>query len=404
MRTPHLRAPLWPRPLTSVGAMMGAAQALAPASLPRGALVAGLVLAGLGTLGALIGRAAGVRWPGSVRTRFHTGWICVALVTGLFVQMLWWQNGLRGHLDMAPIDIWWMLGTLGPSTLVVAACYARPRTRAIVAALAAAAILPLMPSPAGAAGPTQSRAEEFLGAQSTSLSLRIYGELDNRDVAVRATETVRRWQSSGGLQRQAVVIAVPTGSGWVDPDAITGFERRFGGDVGLIALQYSDVPSWQAFASSPQPARDSAVALAEAVVRSVERSPAHERPEIYLYGQSLGAIGADAARRRLLDTEPGTICHTILAGAPEGSTTVAAADTTVLGNSSDPVIRWSPRLLWAPPRLPPHLASDMPRAPWIPVASFIQTSADLIGALSFPAGYGHQYGTEQSRPAPACHR
>ena len=42
--------------------------------------------------------------------------------------------------------------------------------------------------------------------------------------------------------------------------------------------------------------------------------------------------------------------------------------------------------------------------PWFPVASFVQTSVDLLGALSFPAGHGHQYGTEQGTRAPLCER
>jgi uncharacterized membrane protein len=400
--TQHRSAPHWPRPLTSIGATIGAGVALAPGSLPRGALVTGLLLAAFVGVGALIGRIAGIRAPGSPRSRRYTGWVCAGLATGLFAQMLWWQSELRAHLDMSPPGIWWVLGALGPSALLAAICCARARTRAVFAALAAAVLLPMMPSPAGAAEPARSPAEKFVSTDATPTSLRIYGELDTRDVRVRAAEAVQRWQASGGLGRHAVVVAVPTGSGWVDPDAVNGFESRFGGDVSVITLQYSDIPSWQAFVSSPQPARDSAVALTESVAEVVGRIPVDERPQIYIYGQSLGAIGADAARRWADDNAPTAICHTVLAGAPEGSTTVTAAHTTVLGNGSDPVIRWSSRLIWQPPHLPHDLRSDMPRPPWMPIASFVQASTDLIGALSYPAGYGHQYGTEQGTLAPDC--
>jgi uncharacterized membrane protein len=206
------------------------------------------------------------------------------------------------------------------------------------------------------------------------------------------------------MHRSAVVIAVPTGSGWVDPDALIGFESRLSGDVGVIALQYSDIPSWQAFVASSDPARDSATAVTAAVVDAVNRVPSTHRPAIYLYGQSLGAVGADTAREWAQSHHPGSLCHTVLAGAPAGSTAVSAPSTTALANGSDPVVRWSPRLLWQPPVLPQNITHDLPTPPWLPIAGFVQTSADLIGALAFPAGHGHQYGTEQGYAIPICPR
>ena len=51
----------------------------------------------------------------------------------------------------------------------------------------------------------------------------------------------------GGLSKDHVVLMIPTGSGWVDPAAVDGFERRFHGDVALVGLQYAHTPSWVAF-------------------------------------------------------------------------------------------------------------------------------------------------------------
>lgn len=392
----------WPHPMVSIGALLGAATAMAPSGLPRDALVAGVLPAIFGVLGALIGLIAGHWRSCGDRSRRITAKVCAAFSLGLFAQMVWWQSELHHAVGGQGVDLPWVLIALAPAATIIAACSVGRRVRVASAVVAATVALTALPSPAGAAGSGESVAQKFVSTDAGPGSLRVYGTLGEQDVTARAQATVDRWRATGGMERDAVVLAVPTGSGWVDPDAMAGFEDRLGGDVSVIALQYSDIPSWRAFVTSSDPARSSAVALVSALLEVVETAPQSQRPQIYLYGQSLGAIGADAARAWASDNDKNAICHTVLAGAPAGSAVLAAPDTTVLANGSDPVVRWSPNLLWEPPKVPPSLSSDLPRAPWLPFASFVQTSADLIGALSFPAGHGHQYGAEQGLLVPRC--
>jgi uncharacterized membrane protein len=371
--------------------------------LPRDALIQGLLLAAFAGLGAISGMVASrvIPWP-AARARKLTAVAGGLIIVTMFVQMVWWQLELRWALDAGTLGIGWVSTAAVPSAVVAVAAVLPSRIRIFGAVLAAAVALSVGPSPAGAAESRESVAHKFTAVGAQATSLRLYGELDNRDVSDRAQGLVDRWQAAGGMHRSAVVVAIPTGSGWVDPDALTGFESRLSGDVGVVALQYSDIPSWQAFISDSAPARDSAVAVTKAIIDSVNRSTAPTRPQIYLYGQSLGAVGADEARQWAQDHRPGALCHTVLAGAPAGSASVSAPSTTVLANGSDPVVRWSPRLIWQPPVLAPGITHDLPTPPWIPVAGFVQASADLIGALSFPAGHGHQYGTEQGYAIPDC--
>lgn len=392
----------WPHPMVSIGALLGSAIALAPGGLPRDALIAGVLPAIFGVLGALIGMIAGHWWSCGDRSRRITAKVCAAFSLGLFAQMVWWQSELHHAAGGQGVGLTWVFTAVAPSAAIVAACSVGRRVRVAGAVVAAAVALTALPSPAGAAESGESVAQKFVSADAGPGSLRVYGMLDGRDVTARAQATVERWQATGGMERNAVVLAVPTGSGWVDPDALAGFEDRLDGDVSVVALQYSDIPSWRAFVTSSEPARSSAVALASALIDVVDTAPESRRPQIYLYGQSLGAIGADAARMWVSDNDQNAICHTVLAGAPAGSAALAPPDTTVLANGSDPVVRWSPKLLWEPPKVPRSLSSDLPRAPWLPIASFVQTSADLIGALSFPAGHGHQYGAEQGLLIPRC--
>jgi uncharacterized membrane protein len=79
------------------------------------------------------------------------------------------------------------------------------------------------------------------------------------------------------------------------------------------------------------------------------------------------------------------------------SSTARASATpraVVLTHASDPVPAWSPALLVHPP--PETTDADLPRPPWLPGISFLQTSVDLLGALAVPPGPGHRYGAEHA--------
>ncbi|MBJ7290177.1 alpha/beta-hydrolase family protein [Williamsia sp.] len=402
-----------PHPAGVIGALVGAAIALAPGSLPREmsvhvALLTGCLLLGAG-IGGIVGRLmpdrAGDRAADRGRRARVVG-LTTAVFTGLVLANAWWQDTLRAGLGEPGPGPAWVAVSFVPVALYAAMIRA-PGLTAVAVVTGVATVAGLAPATAGPQGAvegaaTMSRAAAFTTTDAAATSLRLYSSSDGRPVDHRAAELVDRWSSAGGARRAAVVVAVPTGSGWVDPDAVLGFEHRLGGDVSVIALQYSDIPSWRAFVSGTDTARAGAIAVTAALTRAVGRLPAAARPQIYLYGQSLGAIGADAARTWAA-TRAGSVpvCATVLAGAPAGTVAAQAPRRVVLANASDPVVRWSPRLLWRPPTRSTAPA-DLPRPAWFPVAGFVQASADLVGALSFPAGHGHQYGTEQGTSAPLC--
>lgn len=384
-----------------IGALAGWSAAQMPGALPRTALVsavAGTVLALAGMhFGLLAARLAG---------RSHTTAPPAPLIlisgigAGVLALSLWWQSGLRAAMGMAPLGAGWIAATAAIPAAVVAAVIWIPLRRTVIAA-AAGMLIVLGPT----AGPAQAALPDVPDSPLVQYSL-----LDGRDDEARAADLVAEWVRTGGLDRQAVVIAVPTGSGWVDGAAVRGFDQRFGGSVRVLAMQYSAMPSWQAYLRSPERAGDSAIALLTEVARATADAPGAS-PEIHLYGQSLGATGAETARR-WAHAHDLPLAGTVLAGVPGGvAGTGDDPERWVINNPSDPVVALQPSLLWRPPahREPGHREQSRdgsanrvrpaPRPPWVPGLSLLATVVDLAGSLDVPVGYGHRYGVEQGLAA-----
>lgn len=366
-------------------ALLGWAAAQTPGSLPRSATLSGSVSAALTLAGLAVGALVGVllRHLGRPIPRYALAG-AGSIAAGALAATLWWQSMLRSTMGMPPIGVGWIAATVVVPAAAAAAVTRLPwRYPVTLAAVGAAMIGTAAAPPASAAPPNVP--------SSTSVHYSYLADAAGRTDQARARELVAAWTASGGLDRRAVVIAVPTGSGWVDASSVEGFEQRFGGSVRVLALQYSAVPSWQAFVRSPERAGAAATALLDEVVRSLAtRSPA-SRPALYLYGQSLGALGADTARRWALDHRV-DLAGTVLVGVPGGAP-ASAGDRRliVVNNDDDPVAAVRPSLLWQRPPGP---------RPWLPGLSALATVVDLAGALDVPTGHGHRYGTEQGLRAP----
>ncbi|WP_143965607.1 alpha/beta-hydrolase family protein [Gordonia zhaorongruii] len=388
-------------PAALLGGAAGWALSLAPGQLPRPALLSAaaatvFALLGLGA-GALLGRYV---LPRSLRHRTAPRQLVIGSLiaaAAILIGALWWQEEVRGTFGLPPAGIGWVAAT-GLIPLAAATAVSRlPRRALMIGALTIAAI----GAPAAGAHAAPDLPDDAHVVYS-AVDDPEHPSADRFDA--RAEDLVRRWRASGGLHRRAVVIAVPTGSGWVDSAAVDGFRRHFGGSVRILALQYSQVPSWQAYLSSPQDAGSSATAVVRALDATLSRISPDERPEVYLFGQSLGAIGADAARSWAAGHDV-PVAGTVLAGAPAGTVESLpdCAPRVSLANATDPVTEFSPSLLWHRPVQPggTRTVGQQPtlHAPWLPGVSFIGTALDLAVSLDGPSGSGHNYGIEQGLAA-----
>ncbi|RBO96882.1 alpha/beta-hydrolase family protein [Nocardia puris] len=440
----------YPRVGTTLGAGAGVLISLAPGLLPRtpsaqGVLAGLLVALALGVVGVV--RVALGRRGVALGQRVRHWRKPLALAAAVVVlTAAWragmWQNELRAAMGAAPIAAnYWLIGALvasvvagllvGLSAAVRAGARRLGLLRSVVAALLVAAMSAFVLAPALAGWRQQSYAAsnalfddgvaqpvsftksgsaesevswDSLGVQGRRFvtggpegPVRVYVGMDSApDLDSRVALVVRELERSGGLTRSNIVVAIPTGSGWIDANAVTGFAERFAGDVAVVGMQYSYAPSWVGFAFG----RDEAVEAARALFTAVERRVASmdAPPKLFVYGQSLGASGGGAVFADAADQDRRT-CAALWAGPPANDAPRAGA--TILSNSSDPVVHWSPALLWRAPDLT-GVRRDAPLPPWLPGVSFVQTTADLLAALDAPPGHGHRYGTDQGTALGDC--
>jgi uncharacterized membrane protein len=218
--------------------------------------------------------------------------------------------------------------------------------------------------------------------------VRVYVGQDAAPSAARRAElAVRELERTGGFRRAAVLINVPTGSGWVNPAAAAALEYLYGGDVATVVTQYASSPSWIAYLRGGEGVQSSTRALTEAIRTRLDRIPAGQRPQLLVYGESLGAWGGLRAYGD--DQGVGIARRTdgaLWAGVPGSRPGHSPSDTHTLVHPDDPVPAWSlPLMLTASTAWP---------ARWLPVVSFWQATGDVIGATLVPSGHGHRYGSE----------
>ncbi|MEJ5914527.1 alpha/beta-hydrolase family protein [Pseudokineococcus sp. 1T1Z-3] len=214
---------------------------------------------------------------------------------------------------------------------------------------------------------------------------RVYVDLAEGAVAARVRVAVEQWRAGGGRDQGMVLVAVPTGSGWVDPAAVAAAERVAGGDLTTVVVPYAQRPSWLETLLGGSRAEDVTGALVTALRAELDDVPAARRPRLVVFGESLGARAALAVAEHV------RVDACLAAGTPVLRTDVLppggrSGGCHEVANADDPVSRWSPGLLVRPPE------GGRDGGAWLPVVTFWQACAELLVALDQPEGHGHRYG------------
>ena len=141
-------------------------------------------------------------------------------------------------------------------------------------------------------GPSADDIEGFSGLPASE-PIRAYVGMAQADTPqARAELLVEEVERAGGFDRESLVVVVTSGLGAVHPVSASTLEYVANGDVATAASQYSAVPSWFTGLLDPTGAAREAEALVEAFTAAVAELPADDRPELYLHGESLGALGS----------------------------------------------------------------------------------------------------------------
>ena len=263
--------------------------------------------------------------------------------------------------------------------------------------------------------------------------VRVYVGVDADATAQqRADRAVAELERTGAFSRRVLAVMTTTGSGYLNDTSANALELMYGGDSAIVTTQYSYLPSWLSFVVDRDRAHDAARTLLDAVRRRWEQQPAGSRPKLVVYGESLGSQGSESTFDGLADIrdsvdaalwvgppnsnelwgdvvarrDPGT--PEVLPSYADGLVVrfsgrgddAARPDTPWLAprvlyvqHPSDPVVWWSPELIWRRPAwLREQRGFDvLPAMSWFPVVTFWQVTADLAHSQSVPDGHGHNY-------------
>jgi uncharacterized membrane protein len=272
-----------------------------------------------------------------------------------------------------------------------------------------------------------------LTAGSAIEPIRVYVGLNSAEtIEQRAELALAELKRVRAFDRAMLVVATPTGTGWVDPAGMAPLEILQRGDVASVSVQYSYLPSWLSLLIEPDYGSDTARAVFHLMYDYWRTLPKERRPRLYLFGLSLGARNSDLSAD-FFDVIADPYQGALWVGPPWDSmtwrkvTAKRAAGSPVwlprfrdeslfhfltqrnelsevnprwgpmrmvfLQYPSDPIVFFETASLWRPPAWmkQPRAPDVAPEIRWIPVVTFVQQICDLMTATTTARGVGHVY-------------
>lgn len=276
---------------------------------------------------------------------------------------------------------------------------------------------------------------EITGAPAKE-PLRIYAGLNSaKEIKERAELVLEEMKRVKAFERKILVVATPTGTGWIDPAAVDPLEIMHGGDTAIVSMQYSYLMSPLALYIEPDLPPESANALVKAVHEHWRKLPPITRPKLYLQGLSLGSYGSEHALSPLsMIDNPinGALWSGPTFGNPiwqyltrtrnpdspawlplisDGRTVRFTTQENALdipGSSwsqmriiflqyaSDPITFFEPASAFRPPEwMADERAFDVLESlRWYPLVTMLQMAVDMIVSDNVPQGFGHVFAAE----------
>lgn len=293
-----------------------------------------------------------------------------------------------------------------------------------------------------ATGPTVEQIDALSGGGAVE-PIRAYVGLDSEPTLQgRADLLLRELQRTGAFDRELLVVATTTGTGFLDPAAVDPLEYMYNGDTAIAGVQYSFLPSWISLLADQDAVKETSREVFDTVHDYWSTLPDDDRPDLYLYGLSLGSFGVESVLTSInMVNEP--ISGAFMSGPPfvnplhneleadrdpdspawlpafeqgrtvqftsSGSQIEAVANApwgptrlVYLQHSSDPVVFFNQKLAFEEPAwlLTGQRGPDIPaEMDWIPLVTMWQVALDLPAAGSVPVGHGHMYSKQSNAQA-----
>ncbi|WP_417679509.1 alpha/beta hydrolase [Roseibium sp.] len=497
----------------SVGLLFFSA-ALTPSLIPRGWLLQGILAGLVMAIGYMLGRFAIFLWTalefpkprGRLLTFARTAVLlpALALLIHNLSKTTDWQNSVRLHVDMEPIESTTIVGIVLLSLAVFSALfligvaiqrifdilrfrlyrYMAPRAAGVLglAVLLTVAFIAsrdwVLPAtlqfldtsyetaqnlfdtappppgdpdfPGGAnslvswkamgqpgrnfimGGPTAAEISDFTG-RTAKKPIRVYvGRSQDKSPKARAQLALQELIRLKAFDRKILLVASPTGTGWLDPGSHDILEMMHDGDVATVAVQYSYLQSPLALVFETRTGLDQASATMDTIYRYWRQLPEDGRPRLYMHGISLGAwssmysfdiihminepiagalwsgppfpsahwLHATAARNsgtpfvlpRIEDGEVIRFASQYVTPQEQGSHW-GRVRIVFLQYASDPIVFFDPNSFWRSPQwMREKPAPDVsPELTFMPVVTQLQLALDMLLATHLPQRHGHNY-------------
>src|SRR5918999_2247229 len=278
----------------------------------------------------------------------------------------------------------------------------------------------------------QREIEAVMGSPASS-PIRVYVGLASAPTPrARVELAVAELERLAGLERSTILVACPSGAGFVTPVPIEAEEYMTRGDLASVAVQYNDQRSHRSLDKVPV-GMETTRLLLQALRRRIDELPGGARPALFVYGESMGAwVAAEVVTEGGLGTiEELGVERAFLIGVPYRARrklrrlagnrqalppSIGVFETSeqlvilsepdqarlahaLLTHPEDPVANFTGRRLIV--ERPTWLTKGRrrhPRVPrsmrWVPAITYLQVLFDIKNGTSFTAdfeAYAHDY-------------
>jgi len=284
-----------------------------------------------------------------------------------------------------------------------------------------------------ATGPTVDDINDYSGGGAIEPIRAYVGLKASSTISGRAEIALEELIRTDAFEREVLVVATTTGTGFLDAHAVDPLEYMYNGDTAIVGVQYSYLPSWISLLADKDVTRETSRVVFDEIHSYWATLPEDARPKLFIYGLSLGSFGVESILTSInLLNEP--LDGAFMGGPPfvnelhkeltddrdpgspaslpvfqDGRTVRFTGEVDSLGepaatwddtrvaylqHASDPVVFFSWNLAFSEP----DWLKDGQRGPdvsdtfvWIPIVTMWQVALDLPAAGSVPEGFGHLY-------------